>query len=41
VSRIMEIAPGTRQALPIPRRPSEGERTKLRTTLRQRALWAL
>jgi hypothetical protein len=38
VNRIMEIAPGTRQALPIPRRPSDGERTKLTKALRQRVL---
>jgi hypothetical protein len=38
VSRIMEMAPGTRQALPIPRRPSDGERTMLTTALRRRAL---
>jgi PS-10 peptidase S37 len=38
VSRIMEMAPATRHALPISRRPSEGDRAKLRTALRQRAL---
>lgn len=38
VTRVMEMAPGTRKALPIAKRPSEGERTRLTTALRQRVL---